>query len=935
MRYSKIYPGIKQNKHQVIILFTQTSSFIFYLCRNIYKVKIMSEPKILFLLDAYALIYRSYYAFINNPRITTTGINTSATFGFCNFLLELLELEKPTHIAVVFDPEGPTFRHEMYAPYKAQRPPMPEDLKKSIPYIKKIITGLGISCIDAPGYEADDLIGTLAKKAEKEGYTVYMITPDKDYAQIVSEKIFMYKPGRSGNKSEVWGIPEVLDHFGIERVDQVIDILGLMGDTADNVPGCSGIGPKSAASLVYKYGDIDGIYAHIDELKGKQRQNLLDCQPTVHLSRTLVTICTEVPTDITPEKLEKQHIDVAILEPIFKELELFSLTRRVLNTEEEEDKTEKLSDIKVNYTDRSKDIPELLKELEQTDTFALYVAFQYGTLYNAWPTHLCFSLATHEVSYINLPGNKEQAQEIILQFKPIFENRNKILISADVKDDIIWLKRAGIQLKNKIFDIKIAHYVLHPDMSHELSRIALEYLNYKLAGIKKENQQLTLQFDEETTENNDFTEKTDIIFQLYEKLSIDLQQTGLLSLYNDIEMPLVFVLANMEYEGVSINCNELKKISDKLKIRTEIIEKEIYTLANEEFNISSPKQLGEILFDKLKIDSNHKKTKSGQYSTSEQVLIKLEDGHPIINKILDYRGLKKLLTTYAEALPAFIDPATDKIHTHFNQSEAATGRLSSLNPNLQNIPIRTEEGREIRKAFVTGDNNYVFFSADYSQVELRLMAHLSQDKELINAFNHNIDVHTATASKIYHVPLEEVTTEMRRRAKTANFGIIYGISAWGLAERLHISRKEGKELIEGYFELYPGVKKYMEESVEKARKKEYVETIMGRRRYLRDINSRNAVVRGVAERNAINAPIQGSAADIIKMAMICINKRIQEENLLSRMIIQVHDELNFKCHKSEQNLLKKLVVDCMEHIVKLSVPLTVSTGFGENWYEAH
>lgn len=895
----------------------------------------MSDPNTLYLLDAYALIYRSYYAFINNPRITTTGINTSATFGFCNFLLELLELEKPTHIAVVFDPEGPTFRHEMYAPYKAQRPPMPEDLRKSVPYIKNIIHGLGIPCVDAPGYEADDFIGTLAKKAEKEGYTVYMITPDKDYAQLVSDKVFMYKPGRSGNKSEVWGIPEVLDHFGIEKVEQVIDILGLMGDTADNVPGCSGIGPKSAASLVYKYGSIDGIYAHIDELKGKQRQNLLDCQPTVHLSRTLVTICTEVPTDITPEGLEKKHIDVKILDPIFKELELFSLTRRVLNTDVEEDTSEKLADVQVNYTDRTQDIPALVTELEEAEQFALYVVFKSGTLYDSWPSHLCFATKLHEVNYVNLPVCKAEARECILQFQSVFENENKVLISADVKNDIIWLKRAGISLSNNIFDIKIAHYVLHPDMSHELSRVALEYLNYKLAAAKKEDQQLTLQFDEEVSDDNDFTEKTDIIFQLREKLCADLQQTGLLALYHDIEMPLVFVLANMEYEGVSIDCDELQKISEELRRRSDIIEKEIYELAGQEFNVGSPKQLGEVLFDKLKIDSNHKKTKSGQYSTSEQVLVKLEEEHPVITKILDYRGLKKLLSTYAEALPTFIDPGTGKIHTHFNQAEAATGRLSSLNPNLQNIPIRTEEGRKIRKAFVTGEEDFIFFSADYSQVELRLMAHLSQDKELINAFNHGIDVHTATASKIYHVGLEEVTPEMRRRAKTANFGIIYGISAWGLAERLHISRKEGKELIDGYFELYPGVRKYMEASVEKARKKEYVETIMGRRRYLRDINSRNAVVRGMAERNAVNAPIQGSAADIIKMAMICINKRIQEEGLMSRMIIQVHDELNFKCHKSEQYLLKSLVTNCMEHVVKLSVPLTISSGFGANWYEAH
>ncbi len=844
--------------------------------------------KTLYLLDAYALIYRSYYAFVNNPRITTTGINTSATFGFCNFLLELLELEKPTHIAVVFDPEGPTFRHEMYEPYKAQRPKMPEDLKKSIPYIKDIIRGLGIQCIDVPGFEADDVIGTLAKKAEKEGYTVYMITPDKDYAQLVSEKVFMYKPGRSGNKSEVWGIPEVLDHFGIERVSQVIDILGLMGDTADNVPGCSGIGPKSAAALVYKYGDIDGIYDHIDELKGKQKENLLNCQPTVHLSRTLVTINSDVPTPLTADDLEKKHIDTLILEPIFKELELFSLSKRLIDTDrEEETKAEKLTDVKVNYTDRTKEPETLLSKLENAEEFVLHTVFVAGNIYNSLPSRICFSTETHQVDYITLPSDPQQAKALLSTFRQIFEAPDKTLISADVKDDLIWLKRAGIQVLNRIFDVKIAHYVLHPDLSHDLSRIALQYLNYQISEDQKENKQLTLSFDEEPEEERDFAEKADVLFQLKEKLCPALSETGLLKLYHEIEMPLVFVLADMEYEGVSIDTDELRQIADELKIRIDGLEKEIYDIAGHAFNISSPKQLGDVLFGELNVDGGNKKTKTGQFSTSEQVLVKLENEHPIVGKILDYRGLKKLLSTYAEALPTYIDPLTGKIHTHFNQAEAATGRLSSQNPNLQNIPIRTEEGRKIRKAFVTGDSDYVFFSADYSQVELRLMAHLSQTKELIDAFNHGIDVHTATASKIYHVPLEEVTPEMRRRAKTANFGIIYGISAWGLSERLQISRKEGKELIDGYFELYPGVKKYMEEAVEKARKKEYAETIMGRRRYLRDINSRNAVIRGMAERNAINAPIQGSAADIIKMAMVCIHAEIRKRGLKSRMLIQV------------------------------------------------
>ncbi len=895
----------------------------------------MTNTNILYLLDAYALIYRSYYAFINNPRITTTGINTSATFGFCNFLLELLEQEKPTHIAVVFDPEGPTFRHELYKPYKAHRPPMPEDLKKSIPYIKKTIKGLGILCIDAPGYEADDLIGTLAKKAESQEFTVYMITPDKDYAQLVSEKIFMYKPGRSGNKSEVWGIPEVLDNFGIEHVDQVVDILGLMGDQADNIPGCSGIGPKSASALIYKYGNIDGIYEHIDDLKGKQKENLLQCQPTVHLSRTLVTICTEVPISLTPDDLVKKPIETDTLKSIFDELELFSLIKRVLDTEQQEISSEPLVNNSINSIDRTHDFTALAEELKTTHEFILYSIFKSIDIYNSFPDKICFVSDKEQVNFIHIPNDTAEAQKVLSVFRPIFENPKKTLISVNTKNDIIWLKRAGINVQNILFDITIAHYVLKPDLSHDLSRIALEYLNYRFAGVKKEDIQLTLTFEGEETDEENLTEIACICFHLKEKLQADLVQTGLLNLFCTIEMPLVYVLATMEYEGISIDVQELKNISNELKEKIHIIENEIYDLAGREFNIGSPKQLGDVLFRELKVDKGNKKTKSGQFSTSEQVLIKLEEEHRIIPKILEYRGLTKLLSTYAEALPTYIDPTSGKIHTHFNQAEAATGRLSSLNPNLQNIPIRTEEGRKIRKAFITGDKDYIFYSADYSQVELRLMAHLSQDAQLIGAFSRNIDIHTATASKIYHVALEEVTPEMRRRAKTANFGIIYGISAWGLAERLHISRKEGKELIDGYFELYPGVKRYMESSIEKARKQGYVETIMGRRRYLRDINSRNAVVRGMAERNAINAPLQGSAADIIKMAMINIDRRIREEELKSRMILQVHDELNFKCHIQEKESLTNLVVNCMEHVVEISVPLTVSCGFGKNWYEAH
>lgn len=897
-----------------------------------------NEEKKLYLLDAYALIYRSYYAFINNPRITTTGINTSATFGFFNFLLEIIELEKPSHLAVVFDPEGPTFRHVMFPQYKAQRPPMPEDLKKSIPYIKKIIEGLGITAITVDGFEADDVVGTLAKRGEKEGFQVYMITPDKDYAQLVSDKVFMYKPGRAGNKSEVWGIPEVLDHFGIERVEQVIDILGLMGDTADNVPGCAGVGPKSAAALIYKYGSIEGIYQHIEDLKGKQKERLLCCQNTVFLSKELVTINTEVPTDVNVLDLSLGEIKDDVLKPLFNELELFSLAKRVFAIEHDEQVVDTIHPEEVNYQELTTEgeRQELLESLKKVPEYVLNAIFGDGTIYNSYPDYLCFSVASNSACYFRLPAAKGEAEQIIRLFAPVFEDEKKVLISNDVKDDMIWLRRAGIEIKNRIFDIKIAHYVLQPDSSHELERVALELLNYRLIkGDNTENPQLSLFPEEGSKKDKDYAERTDILFRLKGKLESALMDVGLYKLFEELEMPLVGVLADMEYEGVSIDKEALKALSEELKGKIAEEEKIIYEIAGKEFNISSPKQLGEILFDQMNIDPGNKKTKTGQYSTSEQVLSKLEEAHPIVGHILNYRGLKKLLTTYAEALPAYIDPGTGKIHTHFNQAEAATGRLSSLNPNLQNIPIRTEEGRNIRKAFITGDPDYGFFSADYSQVELRLMAHLSGAPGLIDAFLNGEDIHAETASKIYHVPLDEVTPEMRRRAKTANFGIIYGISAWGLAERLKISRKEGKELIDGYFDLYPGVKRYMEESVEKARKQGYVETIMGRRRYLRDINSRNAVVRGVAERNAVNAPIQGSAADIIKKAMICIHQKIKERGLRSKMILQVHDELNFKCHHDEIEELKQLVEDCMEHVVSLAVPLTVGTGYGKNWYEAH
>ncbi|MDR1274016.1 MAG: DNA polymerase I [Odoribacteraceae bacterium] len=897
------------------------------------------ETKKLYLLDAYALIYRSYYAFINNPRMTSTGMNTSATFGFCNFLLELLEQERPTHVAVVFDPSGPTFRHEMFPAYKGQRPPMPEDLRQSIPYIKRIIVGMGIEQLSVAGYEADDVIGTLATRAEAEGFDVYMITPDKDYAQLVSDHVFMCKPARGGGRAEVWGVPEVLEQFGIERVGQVVDVLGLTGDAADNVPGCAGIGPKGATALLAKYGDIEGVYRHVEELKGKQKENLLACRDTVLLSRELVTICREVPVEIETGQLERKAVDADALEPLFRELELFSMIRRVLGVEREARREEAVEERPRACREvvTEGEWQALVEKLKEAPAYAMHATFAAGTIHDAFPACLSFAVSPHEIYYTRLPASREEARRQLERFRPVFEDAGKLLISNDTKDDLVWTRHAGIASRNEIFDIKIAHYVLEPDGSHELERVALELLNYRVNREASSSPQLSLLFEEEEqgSRERETAELAGIIFQLKEKLRGELERVGLRALFEEVEMPLVFVLADMEYEGVSIDTRALAEIAEELKGKIEKLEEKIYELAGKAFNINSPKRLGEVLFDEMNVDAGNKKTKTGQYSTSEQVLSKLAGEHPIIGHILDYRGLKKLLTTYAEALPACVNPATGKIHTHFNQAEAATGRLSSLNPNLQNIPVRTEEGRNIRKAFVTGDPDYCFFSADYSQVELRLMAHLSQTRELIDAFLNGEDVHAATAAKIYHVPLAEVSPEMRRRAKTANFGIIYGISAWGLAERLRIPRREGKELIDGYFQLYPGVKAYMERSVEKARERGYVETIMGRRRYLKDINSANAVVRGVAERNAINAPIQGSAADIIKKAMISIHRQMKERGMKSRMILQVHDELDFTCHRDELEELCRLVTSCMEEVIPLSVPLSVSTGHGESWYEAH
>ncbi|MFA8433879.1 MAG: DNA polymerase I [Marinifilaceae bacterium] len=929
-----------------------------------------SNPgKKLFLLDAFALIYRSYYAFIKNPRYSSKGLNTSAMLGFTNTLMEVLEKEQPSHIAVVFDPEGPTFRHEMFKEYKAQRPPMPEDLRASIPYIKQIIKGFNIPEVSVSGFEADDVIGTLAKKAEKEGYTVYMMTPDKDYAQLVSENIFMYKPKRSGKEVEVLGIPEVKEVFGVDTPEQVIDILGLMGDTADNIPGCPGIGPKTAQKLIGTYGSIEGLYENTEKLKGKQKEKVEANEEQVKFSKVLARIALNAPIDFNEDEYKIIDINKEVLTPLFKELEFFTLAERVfakygkgenvespgqasltgsesslskaIDTEEKKEEILRdLSQTECNYfvVDNEEVRRDLKADLCVQKEFAFKSILSDSDPNTAQLLGFAFCFKKNEAYYVPIPQNFEKAKKVVEEFRHIFQDEKILKIAHDIKKDLLIFKWFGMELRGPFFDTMLAHYLIQPELKHELSYISQYDLNYKLIEEEKKGRgkaQLSLMMEDDSQLRDRMCEEVDVIIQLKEVLEARMKENKLDELYEEVEMPLVEILADMEFYGVRIDVDTLKDYAGELNAKVATLEKEIIDLAGQDFNVASPKQLGEILFDKLQLDSKAKKTKSGQYSTSEPVLMKLKGKHEIIEKILDFRSLKKLISTYVEALPTYINSKSGKIHTSFNQAEAATGRLSSTNPNLQNIPIRTEQGRYIRKAFVPSDEEHTFLSADYSQVELRLMAHMSQDEQMVEAFNQNADIHTATAAKIYKLDDADVTREMRNRAKTANFGIIYGISAWGLAERLDISRKEGKELITGYFETYPRVKAFMDESVEIARKNEFVETFMGRRRYLKDINSSNAIVRGVAERNAINAPIQGSAADVIKMAMIKVYRRMQKEGLKSRMIIQVHDELNFDCLKSELDQMKIILKEEMENAVKLSVPLTIDMGVGENWLEAH
>ncbi|MCL3780208.1 DNA polymerase I [Prolixibacteraceae bacterium JC049] len=926
------------------------------------------EEKKLFLLDAYALIYRAYFAFIKNPRYNSKGQNTSAILGFTNTLDQLLKEQNPSHLAIAFDMKGPTFRHEMYEPYKANREEMPEDLRASIPYIRKLIDAYQIPVIEKAGFEADDVIGTMAKSAAKEGYQVFMMTPDKDYAQLVEENVFMYKPKRGGAEAEIWGLPEVYENFNITRAEQVIDILGLMGDTADNIPGCPGIGPKTAMKLIGQFDSIDGIYNNIDQLKGKQKEKLQDNEEQVRLSRKLAEIILDVPLEVKACDLTRKEPDNARLRELFTDLEFKTQLQRLGAAPVEQQpatmqfeqgtlfggpafeaapvvEEKRLGNIEsVAHSYFMMDTPELRADLRAD--LCVQEEFCFDTETTGLDPHsvelvcLSFSFKANEAYCVPLPEDYNEAKAIVQEFKSIFEDERIVKIGQNIKYDMLMLKYYDVDVKGTLFDTMVAHYLIQPEQKHNLDYLCEIYLNYEKVSTesligKKGKKQLSMRQIELDKLKEYACEDADYTFQLKQALEKELKKEGQEKLFTDVEMPLVHVLCEMEFAGVTLKREELDQFAVVLKEQIVTLEREIIELAGEEFNVASPKQLGVILFDKLKLDPKAKKTKTQQYSTNEEVLVKLKDKHPIAGKVLDFRSLRKLLSTYVEALPELINAKTGKIHTSYNQARTATGRLSSDNPNLQNIPIRDDNGREIRKAFVPSDANHTFLSADYSQIELRIMASMSGDQHMIDAFHRGEDIHAATAARIYGVSLDEVTSEMRRKAKTANFGIIYGISAFGLSQRLNISRSEAKNLIDGYFESFPDIKRFMDESIAKARDNGFVETILGRRRYLNDINSANAVVRGVAERNAINAPIQGSAADIIKLAMVKIQRTLEEKGLKSEMTLQVHDELNFNVLVEELEEVKGIVKEEMENAFDFNVPLEIEMKAADNWLEAH
>lgn len=931
--------------------------------------------KKLFLLDAMALIYRAHFAFSKNPRINSKGLNTGVMLGFSNTLLEVLEKEKPTHIAVVFDTHAPTFRHKQFEAYKANRQEQPEDIEVAIPWVKQIVQAFNIPTLELDGYEADDIIGTLAKKAERTSFTVYMMTPDKDYGQLVEDHIYLYKPAFMGNAVDIMGPKEICEKWDIENVDQVRDILGLMGDAVDNIPGIPGIGAKTAVKLLKEYGTVEELIKNTDQLKGKQKENVETYAQQGILSKELATIMQDVPIEFDEKSLTRDPPNEEKLKALFAELEFRTLTKRVfgealkkpglkvdeqlgLFTGQEAAESKASAELEPpiplsNNLDtlftRDHDYHKVSGEAA-TRELVHYLMMQKEICFDTETTSInpneaelvgiSFAYLPGEAYYIPFPGEIEAAKEILSLLKPVFASADILKIGQNIKYDILVLMNYGMEVKGKLYDTMLAHYLIEPEGKHSMDWMAEQYLKYKpvsiesLIGKKGKNQSSMKDVDPD--EVVDYAaEDADITLLLKKSLDPIIKENKLEHLLHEVESPLIEVLAAMEFEGVRIDTDSLAEMSKELETESREIEKKVYELAGEQFNLSSPKQLGEILFNKLQLDPKAKKTKTGQYATGEEVLSKLAIEHEIAQSILDFRQMVKLKSTYVDALPGLINPKTGRIHTTYNQFVAATGRLSSINPNLQNIPIRTERGREIRKAFVPRDADHVILAADYSQIELRIMAAFSQDTSMIEAFKNGRDIHATTAAKIFQVPLEQVSGDMRRKAKTANFGIIYGISAFGLSQRLKIPRGEAKDIIDAYFKEFPSVKAYMDQSIEKARKNEYVETILGRRRYLRDINSRNATMRGFAERNAINAPIQGSAADMIKVAMIQVHEWMLQNNLRSKMILQVHDELVFDAHKEETELLKKEIPKLMSEAIKIAVPLEVEVGMGKDWLEAH
>ena len=946
----------------------------------------------LFLLDAYALIYRAYYGFIKNPRINSKGQNTSAVLGFVNTLEEVIKKENPEYIGVAFDPSGPTFRHEAYPPYKAQREATPESIKFAVPYIKKILNAYRIPILEVAGYEADDVIGTLATQAGNlDGIETFMMTPDKDYGQLVQEHIRMYKPRHDGG-FDILGVKEINEKYGISSPNSVIDLLALMGDSSDNFPGCPGVGEKTAVKLINEFGTTENLIKNSDKLKGALKKKVEEHIEDIKISKFLAEIKKDVPIKLNLSSLKREPVNEDELREIYEELEFRALLNKfqgqnqvkpvtkniqkhkqqtdlfsgdlfnnspttlknvktnpiLSNAETDESKEEdfhsSLSDLKSiehNYylVDNEDEIDKLVAKLLTSSFVSLDTETTSKDAMSAELVGLSFSIKENEAFYVPIPAERNEALRIVNKFKIIYESEKVAKIGQNIKYDIIVLSNYGCEVKGEIFDTMIAHYILYPELRHNMDYLAEVYLNYKtihideLIGSGKKQKSMRDLDPKDVYEYA--SEDADVTLKLKYKLEEELKkEPTLLHLFKEVEIPLIPVLARMEINGVRIDTESLAETSRLFTKKMNKIEEEIRVTAGQEINISSPKQIGELLFDKLKLVDNPKKTKTGQYVTSEETLQSLKTKHPIVEQILEYRGYKKLLSTYIDSLPTLVNPHTNHIHTSYNQAVTSTGRLSSSNPNLQNIPIREENGKEVRKAFIP-DEGCEFFSADYSQIELRLMAHLSQDKNMVEDFNSGHDIHQATAAKIFKIDIKEVTSDMRRKAKTANFGIIYGISAFGLAERMGVSRSEAKQLIDDYFTTYAGVKEYMDKSIEKAREKGYTETLLGRRCQLPDINSRNAVVRGYAERNAINSPIQGTAADIIKMAMINIDKRMRSEGIQSKMILQVHDELNFSVYPEEKDKLQAIVIEEMEKAIKLSVPLYADCGWGKNWLEAH